>query len=49
MPRALPIDRKSQESSIHLRVATIHSVPRRPVTRAPTAKAKGIAALVKPA
>mgnify|MGYP000927592783 CR=1 FL=1 len=36
-------------ASIHLRTATIHSLSRRPVTSAATAKAKGTAQVTKPA
>src|SRR5262245_19643500 len=48
MPRQLPMERKSQEKSIHLRVATIHSLSSRPVTSAAIAKEKGTAELVNP-
>ncbi len=40
---------KTQAASIHLRTATIHSLSRRPVTRAATAKAKGTVQVTKPA
>ncbi len=42
------MERNSQEKSIHLRVATIHSLSRRPVASAAIANANGTAALVKP-
>ena len=45
---SVPIERKSHEKSIHLREATIHSLSRRPVASAATAKAKGTADEVKP-
>ena len=48
IPSVLPIDRNRNEKSIHLRVATIHSLSSLPVARAATAKANGTAALVKP-
>jgi hypothetical protein len=48
MPSVLPMARKSQANSVHLRLATIHSWSRRPVTSAATAKAKGIEHPTKP-
>ena len=48
MPSVLPMERNRNEKSIHLRMATIHSLSSRPVASAATAKAKGTAELVKP-
>ncbi len=48
MPSVLPMPRKSQAKSVYLRQALIHSSPRRPVTSAATAKAKGIVHPTKP-
>jgi hypothetical protein len=42
----IPIDRKSQLSSVHLRMAVIQPVSRRRDSRAAMAKAKGIVMLM---
>jgi hypothetical protein len=46
MPSVMPIERKSQESSVHLRIAWIHPVSSRRESSAATAKANGIVMLM---
>jgi hypothetical protein len=41
MPRALPMERNIHANSIQLRTPATHSLSRRPVTSAATAKEKG--------
>ena len=48
MPSVLPMPRNIQAKSVHLRLATIHSWSRRPVTMAATANANGTEQPTKP-
>ena len=46
MPRVIPIERKSQLTSVHLRMAWIQPVSRLRVSSAAMAKAKGMVMLM---
>ena len=46
MPSVMPIERKSQETSVHLRIAWIQPVSSRRVSSAAIAKANGMVMLM---